>query len=84
LNGILDTARLMAHPVTRERECRSLNREQNNEQMQIISGLWELLLLAVIVAVASLSAYAKGFREGRSEGYHRGRSVGMQIGAGRK
>jgi hypothetical protein len=53
-------------------------------QMQIISGLWELLLLAVIVAVASLSAYAKGFREGISEGYHRGRSVGMHIGAGRK
>ena len=53
-------------------------------QMQIISGLWELALLAAIVALAALSAYAKGFREGRSEGYHRGRSVGMQIGAGRK
>lgn len=50
-------------------------------EMQIISGLWELLLLAIIVAVVSLSAYAKGFREGRSEGYHRGRTVGMRIGA---
>lgn len=53
-------------------------------EMQIISGLWELLLLAAIVTLASLAAYSKGFREGRSEGYHRGRSVGMQIGAGRK
>jgi hypothetical protein len=53
-------------------------------EMQIISGLWELLLLAGIVTLASLAAYSKGFREGRSEGYHRGRSVGMQIGAGRK
>jgi hypothetical protein len=53
-------------------------------EMQIISGLWELALLVAIVSLAALSAYAKGFREGRSEGYHRGRSVGMQIGAGRK
>jgi hypothetical protein len=53
-------------------------------EMQIISGLWELLLLAGIVTLASLAAYSKGVREGRSEGYHRGRSVGMQIGAGRK
>jgi hypothetical protein len=50
-------------------------------EMQIISGLWELLLLAAIVALASLAAYSKGFREGRSEGYHRGRTVGMRIGA---
>ena len=53
-------------------------------EMQIISGLWELLLLVAIVSLASLAAYSKGFREGRSEGYHRGRSVGMQIGADRK
>ena len=53
-------------------------------QMQIISGLWELALLAAIVGLTALAAYAKGFREGRSEGYHRGRSIGMQIGAGRK
>ena len=53
-------------------------------QMQIISGLWELLLLAAIIGSVALIAYAKGFREGRSEGYHRGRSVGMQIGAKNK
>lgn len=53
------------------------------DQMQIISGLWELLLLIAIVALASLGAYAKGFREGRSEGYHRGRTVGMRVGAWR-
>ena len=45
------------------------------DQMQIISGLWELLLLIGIVALASLGAYDKGFRVGRSEGYHRGRTV---------
>ena len=52
--------------------------------MQIISGLWELLVLSTIIGSVALIAYAKGFREGRSEGYHRGRSVGMQIGADRK
>ncbi len=61
-----------------------LPREQKMNQMQIISGLWELLLLAAIIGSVALIAYAKGFREGRSEGYHRGRSVGMQIGADRK
>ena len=48
-------------------------------EMQIISGLWELLLLAGIVALASLAAYSKGFREGRSEGYHRGRTAGLRV-----
>jgi hypothetical protein len=54
------------------------------EQMQIISGMWELLLLAAITGSVALIAYAKGFREGRSEGYHRGRSVGLKMGADRK
>jgi len=54
------------------------------EQMQIISGLWELLLLATIIGAVALIAYAKGFREGRSEGYYRGRSIGLKMGADRK
>ena len=52
--------------------------------LQIISGLWELFFLSIIVGLTALISYAKGFREGRSEGYHRGRSVGIRLGADRK